>query len=1259
MLRAWSKRIALCIPIIVVMAATVPPAAHAQRLEEVETSNKRVKTLYLDGEYARATPLAERTLAASERVLGRQHRSTLTSVNNLATLYKALGRYQEAEPLYSRALEGRERVLGRNARDTLESVDDTGELYLDQGRYDDAERLFKRALEGRGRTLGKEHADTLESLGNLVVLYIVRGRYDEAETLSIRALAASERRFGKEHRDTLEQLSVRASLYNARGDYGKAELLSRRTLEARERILGKEHPSTHLSVNNLAFLYINQGRYDEAEPLLKRAMDGWKHILGEEHPKTLTIINNLAVLYYAQGRYDAAEPYFKLALETQERTLGKEHPGTLISVNNLASLYTNQGRYGEAEPLLERGLEAYERILGDNHPNMPLIINTLGQLRLAQGRYGEAEPLMKRAMEGAKRILGKEHAQTLTIVNNLAQLYSNQGRYGEAERLQKQTLEACERTLGGEHPNTLLILSNLALQYFLQDRFNDAEPLQRRVLETHERVLGKDNPNTLMMLSNLAITLSKVPERYGEAEQLIKRAVETSERVLGKEHPNTLLMVSNLAALYESQGHYGEAEPLLKQMLETSERVLGREHPDTLVGVHNLASFHYTQGRYGDAEQLYKRALEGHKRVLDPEHPRVVTELMDLAGLYFNQGDWVRAAEVLQRSTSITARRLSLGMQGLAPASTKMMKDMVGEWRHEFWLLVKAASLLTRYDSAFDAELTREMFKPAQWAIGTEAARSLAQMAARGTGADPELAALVRKREDLIPEWQKRDALRNTALALAPDKRNAKAEAENLTRLSAIEARIREISERLAVEFPDYAALASPQPLSIEEVQGLLGTDEAVVLFLDTIFAEVLGSKQGPAETFIWVVTKTDVRWVRSDLDILGLAGEVGALRCGLDAAIRTNARCAELAAQSGGKHQLSFDLVRAHALYKAIFGKVEDLIKGKHLLIVPSGALTMLPFQVLVTEPPANDDYRSAAWLIRDHAITVLPAVSSLKALRRVARPSAASKPMIGFGNPLLDGPDSSYGAKAKLAREKRSCSETNSQRESTLFGPRGGIQIESRGGLVDVARIRELVPLPETTDELCAVAHDLGANVGELRLGARATEREVKALSGSGELAQYRIVHFATHGAMAGGLRGTSEPGLILTPPGEASEADDGYLSASEIAALKLDADWVILSACNTAAGNTANTETLSGLARAFIYAQARTLLVSHWEVYSDATVKLITTAMREMARDSGVGRAEALRRAMLALIDKGAPIEAHPAYWAPFVVVGEGAR
>jgi CHAT domain-containing protein len=192
--------------------------------------------------------------------------------------------------------------------------------------------------------------------------------------------------------------------------------------------------------------------------------------------------------------------------------------------------------------------------------------------------------------------------------------------------------------------------------------------------------------------------------------------------------------------------------------------------------------------------------------------------------------------------------------------------------------------------------------------------------------------------------------------------------------------------------------------------------------------------------------------------------------------------------------------------------------------------------------------------------------------------------------------------------------------------------------------------------------VAHDLGVDPKtHLYLGAMATETKIKQLSEDGSLARYKIVHLATHGAVAGQVSRSSEPGLILTPPDQASETDDGYLSASEIAALKLDADWVILSACNTAAGEASGAEALSGrsgpagtaeLARAFFYAGARSLLVSHWEVNSDATVKLITKAIAELKADPKVGRAEALRRSMLSMIATGKDYEAHPAFWAPFV-------
>lgn len=183
------------------------------------------------------------------------------------------------------------------------------------------------------------------------------------------------------------------------------------------------------------------------------------------------------------------------------------------------------------------------------------------------------------------------------------------------------------------------------------------------------------------------------------------------------------------------------------------------------------------------------------------------------------------------------------------------------------------------------------------------------------------------------------------------------------------------------------------------------------------------------------------------------------------------------------------------------------------------------------------------------------------------------------------------------------------------------------------------------------------LAASVNDIVLGSRASETTVKAMSNDGALADYKVVAFATHGLIAGELKGLAEPAIALTIPATASETDDGLLTASEAAGLKLDADWVVLSACNTAAGGSPNAQALSGLSRAFFYAGTRALLVSHWQVDSATAVKLTTGTFTALKEHPGLGRAGAFRQAMLDLIEKGEVYEAHPAYWAPFFVVGGG--
>jgi len=312
---------------------------------------------------------------------------------------------------------------------------------------------------------------------------------------------------------------------------------------------------------------------------------------------------------------------------------------------------------------------------------------------------------------------------------------------------------------------------------------------------------------------------------------------------------------------------------------------------------------------------------------------------------------------------------------------------------------------------------------------------------------------------------------------------------------------------------------------------------------------------------------------------------------------------------EAGLERDEPFDTASAHALHRLIFTPdVARLTRGKARLIFPaSGALAQIPPAVLVTAPPRRD--AAPRWLIRDHAIVLSPGLG--------VRPRQASAParfFAGIGAPALAPPPATRAA--------------------------------LRGMAVDIESIRALPSLPGAREELEALSAAFAGEGTLLLTGAAATEAAVR----SAPLADYRILAFATHGLVGGQIAGLDQPALVMTP-GEAG--DDGLMTASEIARLRLAADWIILSACNSAAGEGPGRATYSGLARAFQLAGARSLLLSHWPVRDDAAARLSVATVTAAA--AGMERGEALRRAQLALIAaRDLPGSASPSIWAPFVLI-----
>jgi CHAT domain-containing protein/Tfp pilus assembly protein PilF len=749
----------------------------------------------------------------------------------------------------------------------------------------------------------------------------------------------------------------------------------------------------------------------------------------------------------------------------------------------------------------------------------------------------------------------------------------------DAESLNKRALEIRESALGADHPDVSASLQNLATIYAEQQRYSVAEPLLKRALAINEKTLGPNHPNVALILANLGLMYSS-QGLYSDAEAMFKRSLAIREKTLGADNPNVADILSKLGTLYYSQSRYADAELLYKRSLVIQEKAFGADHFSVALSLSNLAALYTMQKRYADAEPLYQRSRDVFERNLGPNHERVSFVLNNLADLYLAQGRYSDALPLVRTAAERGLPRKSVYLAVLTLASAKS---------------------IIKEDYAFD-----EGYQLVQRESLSAASGAINQLAVRFAAGNGRLAELVRAEQDLASESEQLDTLVVEAVSKDPSKRNAANEQKIRDRLQAIASQRAQIQNELHQKFPDYAALSKPLPLSVKETEALLADDEVLIVFDFDI------------RSYAGIFTRSRSGSVELNITARDLDAQVKAIRSSLTSEDDTQ----------------PFDLNAAYKLYRTLFGGfAERITSKKRMYVVSNGAITSLPLQLLVTKDPAGKSLRDVDWLVRSYAITNLPSVASLKALRKRTSGAAARKPLIAFADPIF-----SEQAKTE-AGQKLTMSE-----------------------LLSLARGSEgpLEQLPGTRKEVEGIATALKIDPSDIKLGLDATETTVK----TAKLDDYRIVYFATHGLVAGDSemykKGKVEPALALSIPDKPSELDDGFLFASEVARLKLNADWVVLSGCNTASGDKPGAEALSGLARAFFYAGARSLLVSHWEVDDKVTAKLMTKVFLLTKENPKLSHGEALQRAMLSIINEASSEEdLHPRWWAPFVVVGEPAR
>jgi len=884
------------------------------------------------------------------------------------------------------------------------------------------------------------------------------------------------------------------------------------------------------------------------------------------------------------------------------------------------------------------------------------IINILVQM----GDLPQAEGYLRRSLSGIQEMRTSGVPKTRAFYAKLGQnweaeidttratLMEARGQYAEAEG-RHHTAELRKRA----GMKAILELDNPPSASFLlqgvdttvlsearvkvkQGKLEEAEVDARRALLSRLKDAGKYNATTPKFVVGLASILVE-QGRYAEAEQLTRVAIEINQTVgVAESSPYTVGLLSQLGSILTM-----ERKPQAIEVYAQIERAIASWEPQ------QRQIFELNPSRilalYGSGQ--VDAGIAAAERLVKNLAVRVGEANFDTASAHGTLAIGLRRAS----RDADAIREFKLAIPGMMAAARENADDdssLLTARRQRLQVVVEDYLLMLAQAHDPAADIGEETFGLADAVRGQAVQQALAASSARAAAKDPALAELVRKEQDLSKQLNAQLGMLTNALSLSSEERDEKVIQAINASIASLKAERQKARQEINQKFPAYAELISPKPPTIAEIKATLADDEAMLSFYF-----------GQTGSFVWAVPKSGpVAFAEVAVKSGEIESKVRKLREALEPQA---AMISDIP---------PYDLKLAYGLYELLLKPVESGWKpAKNLILVTNGALGLLPLSLLPTAPaeakldddPLFSSYRDVPWLARTHAVATIPSAAALRTLRQLPPGKPDRKELVGFGDP--------YFSKEQEA-------EAEQQTAATRVADAGGnvtrgLPLKRRNSPkldgVDSAELAQLPRLPDTAEELKSIALALQTDPSKvLFLGKNASEGTVKTMKLSG----FKVLAFATHGLVPGELNGLTQPALALSSPTVTGENADGLLTMEEILELKLDADWVVLSACNTGAGADAGAEAASGLGRAFFYAGTRALLVTNWSVHSQSARQLVTDLFKRQAEDSELERSEALRQAMMALVDGPGYIDvdgkiafsyAHPLFWAPYTIIGDGAR
>lgn len=957
----------------------------------------------------------------------------------------------------------------------------------------------------------------------------------------------------------------------------------------------------------MAQFFHERGEAARQQGHIKAALDDLRVALAYSEKAGLrdpVLLLHLGVTEKISGNFQKAVDLFQQSLDI------KEGMGTY---NQLIDAYLQMGDLETVKTVSREGLDAYKRKSMKKKSGFKAnreihMIRITYALLEAEGKYAEAEPYIRKELELHRSQIDVNPRAAIGGKMNLAANLRMQHRLIESEMEARQALKESLGLGGIDSELAAKAVIQLARTMVSQRRLGDAEQLAKAAIRMLESSGIAADSN---MMCNARMFLGNVLTRKEDFTAAMKQFDLAREGMKDNKflYETKFARNANLILSLLKTNNGPEAMRIISGIYESNRSRFGgkTEWSLPILGLRGMAN-----------------AMAGNDRQAFRDFSTALPMLMEQDGR--NQDD------------------------GPNP-----LKHIVLEAYVEFLVRING----TPTEKTLGISAADEAFRIASILSGQTTQTALAESSARAAAAyDPELADLVRKEQDTNKQIKALDAILSDAMMAPSDQQDAKALKTlrgNVDQLS--KARMTILGE-INRRFPQYAHFINPQPVSLEVARKSLYRDEVLI----SIFTV-------QDRTYIWAIPQHGVsHFSVSPLGKKALDQIVRGLRQSLDASPET---LGDIAA---------FDLERAYHLYRNLLKPAEPSWKGaKDLLITVNGSLGQLPFSLLPTEPVGLADeqdvlfanYKRVPWLIRQVSITMLPSINALVTLRTLPAADPGRKAFAGFGDPIFSREqlDMEKIVRVDVAPQK----DKDIMPEKVQLAGRGmkmhvrGIRITEKGNLdsrkIASAQLDKLDRLPDTAEELRSIAKAVGSDPGrDVFLGKDCSKHRVMTM----DLSDRKVIAFATHALVPGDLDGLDQPALALSSPTITGDKEDGLLRMDEILRLKLSADWVVLSACNTGAAEGQGAEAVSGLGRAFFYAGTRALLVSMWPVETTSARKLVTGIFQFYEGDKTLSRAQVLRKSILNLLDRDTMTDAatgkiaasygHPIFWAPFVMVGD---